>query len=140
MKKVFLHGLVAGLIAALACIVFDRLYCFLYLADFSPVINIMSMTSACLVGTMLASLGYYFFAKFVKNRYTDVIFNIIFTMLTFASLYPAMYAKLPETIDPMLLEFFFGLVAPMHLMPQLFWVSTKAIFYAQETPFSEPKA
>ena len=86
MKHLFLHGLFAGVMAGLAAFVYNYMYCGALLVDFSKVINPLAMFGASIFGTVLASVGYFFWSKWIKNaRIADTIFNIIFLVLSFAS-------------------------------------------------------
>lgn len=127
MRNAILHGLVTAALAALAAIIFANVYSAALAVDFSMVANPVGIIASCTIGGLLASLGYHFFRKWVK-RGTDGWFNAIFTVLTFASIGPVFGATLPLTVEAP--ELFVGMVAPMHLFPQLFWLVSKPFFSA----------
>jgi hypothetical protein len=129
MKKVLLHGLTAGIFAAIASIVYNYAYTKAMWVDFSSIINTFSIIGSTLFGTMLAALGYHFFSKLVKKG-TDVWFNIIFLVLSFASFAGSFATELPLEIESP--ELFPGLSVPMHLFPVLFWLATKPLFNQKE--------
>ena len=131
MKQVFIHGLLAGILAGLAAIAFNKVYCEALAVNFSKIINPVSLTASNVIGCMVASLGYFLFAKVVKNH-TDTWFNVVFTLLTFATCVGPFKATLPLDIQGT--EFFPGLVLPMHFFPQLFWLSVKPLFGYPKTP------
>ncbi len=125
MKKVFIHGTVAGVTSATVAIIYNISYSNALFVDFSKVVNPVSITSANIFGCLLASLGYYFFAKKV-TRHTDVWFNIIFLLLSFASFASPFATHLPLDIQSP--ELFPGLAIPMHIFPVLLWIATKPLF------------
>jgi len=126
MKTTFFHGLMAGILASLASITFNLAYSSALWVDFSKVINTYSIFGSCILGTLLLSLGYFYFSKMVKKR-TEVWFNILLLTLTFASFVGSFSAELPLEIDSP--ELFVGLSIPLHLFPALFWLGTKPLFY-----------
>lgn len=125
MKSHFLHGLVAGVLAGLAAYVYNTIYREALLVDFSAVLNTPAILGSSIFGSVLASLGYYFFSKWVR-RGTDAWFNAIFLMLTFATFVGSFAANLPEDVESP--ELFPGLSVPMHLFPMLFWLAVKPLF------------
>ncbi len=126
MKQVLFHGLTAGLLAGAASAVYNGAYSAALLTDFARVVNIVGMFGACIFGCIAASLGYHFLRK-LKLKYTEVLFNIVFLVITFASFYPSFAMDLPVDIESP--ELFVGLVIPMHLFPVLFWLAAKPLFY-----------
>lgn len=130
MKRTFFHGIVAALFAAPASLIYNKVYSTALMVDFSPVINNVSIIAASTFGCLVASVGYYFFSKWVKNK-TDVWFNIIFLLLTFATLVASFSITLPLTVQNP--ELFAGLSVPMHIFPCLFWLATKPLFNQSET-------
>jgi hypothetical protein len=130
MRKVFIHGLISGLIAALAACVYNWMYAYTLGTDFGKVINLPGLISINILAALLISFGYYALTKVVK-RLTDVWFNIALTVLTFSSLIIPIAISLPLDIkNP---ELFLGLAAPLQLMPQLFWLSTKPLINYSKT-------
>jgi hypothetical protein len=125
MKTHFLHGLIAGVLAGLAADVYNAAYREALLVDFSAVMNTPAILGSSIFGGLLASMGYYFFSKWVR-RGTDVWFNAIFLVLTFATFVGSFAANLPEDVESP--ELFPGLSVPMHLFPMLFWLAVKPLF------------
>jgi hypothetical protein len=125
MKSHFLHGLVAGVLAGLAANVYNTMYSEALLVDFSAVVNTPAILGSSIFGGVLASLGHYFFSKWVR-RGTDAWFNAIFLVLTFATFVGSFAANLPEDVESP--ELFPGLSVPMHLFPMLFWLAVKPLF------------
>lgn len=125
MKTHFFHGLVAGVLSGLAAYVYNTAYSAALLVDFSAVMNTPSILGSSIFGCVLASLGYYFFSKWVQLG-RDVWFNAIFLVLTFATFVGSFAANLPEDLESP--ELFPGLSIPMHLFPMLFWLAVKPLF------------
>ena len=125
MKKTFFHGILAGILAGLASLVYNYAYSEALLVDYAAVINPVSIFGSCIFGCTLASLGYYFLSKWVRSN-TDIWFNVLFLGLTFASLAGSFAATLPSSIGSP--ELFPGLSVPMHIFPMLFWLATKPVF------------
>jgi predicted membrane channel-forming protein YqfA (hemolysin III family) len=128
MKNTFWHGIVAGVLAGLAAFVYNYAYSEALLVNFSKVINPIAIFGSSIFGCVLAALGYHFFSKWV-HTHTDAWFNIIFLILTFASLAGSFAANLPSDIETP--ELFAGLSVPMHFFPVLFWLATKPLFSKQ---------
>jgi hypothetical protein len=126
MNKVFVHGLFSGTLAGLASLVFYKAYSEALLVDFSLVLNTAGMFAVSIFGCLLASLGFYYFAKIVK-RNADVWFNIFFLILTFASFYGPFITSLPTSIESS--ELFPGMTIPMHCFPIMFWLASKSLFW-----------
>ena len=125
MKTVFYHGILAGLLAAIASDVYNNVYSMALVVDFSKVVNVGGIVGASIFGCVLASLGEHFFSKWVKSN-TAVWFNALFLMLTFASCVGPFSAILP--MDMASPELFPGLTIPMHFFPILFWLAMKPLF------------
>jgi len=125
MKTIFLHGLFSAFLAGLAALIYNTVYSRAFESDFSAIINPFGIFASSIFGCMIASVGYYFFARRIKTH-TDVWFNAIFLLLTFATLISVFSLTLPFTIKTP--ELFIGLSVPMHFFPILFWLSTKPLF------------
>lgn len=126
MKKVFFHGLLAGLLATTCSILYNQVYSEALLVDFSKIINSISIAGASVFACLLASLAYYFFSQKIR-RNADVWFNIIFLLVTFATFASPFSVSLPLEIESP--ELFIGLSIPLHLFPVLFWLATKPLFW-----------
>jgi hypothetical protein len=78
-----------------------------------------------LVGGVLAAIGYTLLDKWLKTR-GEIVFNLCFSLISFASLLAPIAVSLPRTIETP--ELFPGLVIPMHFFPALAWFTLKPIF------------
>ena len=116
MKKIFLHGLVAAVLAAIASIIYSNIYQEALGAVFNKIINIGSIAGASTFGCMLMAVGYALLKKFNKQNLTGWL-NVIIAVLSFASIISPISMSLPLDIESP--ELFPGLVVPMHFFPAL---------------------
>lgn len=126
MKKALILGLSSGILSGIAAVVYNHFYSEALVVDFSAIAKTPALLGSSIFGCVLASLGYFFFTKVVKNN-PDPLFNAIFLILSFASFAGPFSAPLPlDTESP---ELFVGLTIPMHLFPPLFWMALKPLIY-----------
>ena len=124
-KKIFFWGITAGVLSSIACIIYNRIYFFATEADFSKVVNIGSIAGTCIGGCLLAALGYWAMQKWLKAK-GEIIFNFVFSILSFASVMGPISATLP--LDISFPELFPGLAVPMHFFPALAWYTVRPLF------------
>ncbi len=124
-KKSLALGIVSGLLAGIAGIVYAHLYYTINEADFSKVASTVSIISASLFGGVLAAVGYTLLDKWLKAR-GEIVFNLVFTLISFISLLGPIAVRLPRNIDTP--ELFPGMVIPMHFFPALAWFTLKPLF------------
>lgn len=126
LKKILLPGLSAGILAAIAAMIYQKIYLTALGADFGTVVSVTGIFVACIAGTLLASLGYFLLDKWLKHR-TPFIFNLLLVLLSFASIIGPISASLPLTLEAP--ELFPGLTVPMHFFPALAWFLLSPLFY-----------
>ena len=124
-KRALLLGIVSGLLAGIAGLVYARVYYTANEADFSKVASAVKILSSSLFGGLLAAIGYTILVRALKIR-GEIVFNLLFTIVSFASLLLPIAYKLPLTIETP--ELFPGMVIPMHFFPALGWYTLKPIF------------
>ena len=124
-KRALLLGIVSGLLAGIAGLVYARVYYTANEADFSKVASAVKILSSSLFGGILAAIGYTILVRALKTR-GEIVFNLLFTIVSFASLLLPIAYKLPLTIETP--ELFPGMVIPMHFFPALGWYTLKPIF------------
>ncbi|MFK7810675.1 MAG: hypothetical protein AB8F74_22900 [Saprospiraceae bacterium] len=125
MKNLLIHGLVAGLLAGIAGIIYLSIYTAAFGVDYSQMINIGSIMGSSLIGCMLMTLGYAALAKFNKQNLEGWL-NILIAILSFASIMGPIGMSLP--LDVEFPELFPGLVVPMHFFPALAFFSIYPFF------------
>ena len=124
-KQALLLGIVSGLLAGIAGLVYAHLYFTINEADFSKVASTLRILSSSLFGGVLAAIGYTAILKWLKGK-GEIVFNLLFTILSFASLLLPIAFKLPLKIETP--ELFPGMVIPMHFFPALGWYTLKPLF------------
>ena len=124
-KKVFLHGLFAGILAAIAAVIYDRIYFFATEINFSKLVNLGSLAGLNLLGCLIAAFGYALFKKLFGSR-APIIFNFCFAIFSFASIVIPISISLPlDLTNP---EMFPGLAVPMHFFPALAWFTLDPLY------------
>jgi hypothetical protein len=124
-KKLLLLGLVSGVLAALAALIYQKIYVNSLGADFSTVVKPAYIVITCILAGLLASIGYGLLTKWLP-RAGEIIFNFVLVILTFASILGPFATKLPLEIE--MPELFPGLTVPMHFFPALAWFTLKPLF------------
>jgi hypothetical protein len=127
-KNHLLHGLTAGILSGVACYVFYILLKDEFMYDFSEIISSMNLFGACIFGCLLASLGYYSSLKVLPTKCGEIVFNLVFSILIFASLVSPMLHKLPLDFDEYLTVIFPTYAMTMHFFPALIWYTVKPLF------------
>jgi hypothetical protein len=126
-KKHFYHGLLSGVMAALAAIIYNRIYYFATETDFSGIFKSGTMISLNLTVCLIFSIGYYFFSKISKKR-GNIAFHLLISILTFSAVIIPISISLPLSVrNP---ELFPGLGVPMIFFPALAWFTFKPLFFS----------
>ena len=125
LKRLLFLGFVSGILAGVVSVLYQQLYTHSVGADFSAVAKPVGIVIYSTIGCLVASLGYWGLHRLTK-RNTDVVFNLIFVVLSFVTLLGPIKAKLPLDYDRP--ELFLGLLVPMHLFPVLGWLTLRPMF------------
>jgi len=125
-KRAIFLGLTSGILAGIASLVYQQVYNTSLGSDFSSVANSTAIMIASIAGCLLAGLGFWVLNKWMKAK-GEIVFNFVFTLLSFASILPAFAATFPLTMetDPAL---FPGFAIPMHFFPVVAWFTVKPLF------------
>lgn len=132
-KKSLFIGVTAGILSGVASIVFENVYKKMDV-DFTPVVKYYNLIGACVFGCIIASIGYWAITKVIP-KYGDIIFNFLFTLISFATIIiPLKYMSFifpPELdiegIDNMT-SYFQPFAMTLHFFPALIWFAVKPIF------------
>jgi ABC-type branched-subunit amino acid transport system permease subunit len=124
-KKSLALGIVAGLLAGIAGVIYAHLYYTINEADFSKVASTINILAASIFGGVLAAIGYTLLDRWLSTR-GEIVFNLVFTLISFISLLAPIAVRLPRNIDTP--ELFPGMVIPMHFFPALAWFTLKPLF------------
>jgi hypothetical protein len=116
MKKAFLHGIIAGILSAVAGIIYLHIYQTTLGTEFNKIINPGSISGASIFACMLMAISYWVLERFNKENWKGIL-NVVIALLSFASILSPISMSLPFDIkNP---ELFPGLVIPMHFFPAL---------------------
>lgn len=125
-KKIFFQGIIAGILSAVACIIYNRIYFFATEADFSKVLNTVGLIGINIGACLLAASGFWLMEKLFKKN-GEIVFNLLFSILSFASIIIPISLSLPLAVkNP---ELFPGLSVPMHFFPALAWFTIRPLFH-----------
>lgn len=129
-KRSFLLGLLSGVLAGAASLIYARVYNSSLGADFSTIAATTSIIAGSVLGGVLAGIGYWLLNKLLKDK-GEIVFNFLLTILSFASILAPLAFRLP--LDVEMPELFPGLTVPMHFFPALAWFTLKPLFIQQVT-------
>jgi len=124
-KKDFTHGIIAGILASIAGIIYSHVYFFANEANFSSIVNIYSIiglnVSACIVIAFIHAAS----VKWLKKN-AELVFNLVLSVLSFSLIVIPLSITLPLNIE--FPELFPGLVVPMLFFPSIAWFTLNPIF------------
>ena len=129
MKRIFVHGIVSGILAATAGWLYFKLYQTILGTSFKSIINIGSIAGSSIFGCLLMAIGYSFLLKFKREKFKGIL-NIIISVLSFASVIIPISISLPLVIEAP--ELFPGLVVPMHFFPALAFFTIEPFFLKKD--------
>ncbi|MCW3089331.1 MAG: hypothetical protein JWP81_400 [Ferruginibacter sp.] len=133
-KKSLLLGAVSGILAGVASLIYQKVYAKSLGVDFATVAKPLSIIIVSFLSGIIAAVGFWLLNKWLKNK-GEIVFNLLFTILSFASIAAAFAAKLPFDVD--MPELFPGLVVPMHFFPALAWFTLKPLFIKNYEPYKK---
>ena len=129
-KKLFFLGITAGILTAIAGIIYNRVYFVALGADFSKIVNYRSIAGISIAVCLLAAFLFWTFGRLFKSK-GEIIFNFTLAIFSFAAILLPIKAKLPLDIESP--ELFPGLVVPMLFFPALAWFTLKPLFINAKT-------
>ena len=125
--KYSIFALLSGLLAGLASYLYGSIFQEALLVDYSQVINPLSIFLSCIVGTVLATLGFTLLKRLFPKA-GESIFGILFALVSFISIAGVFAAKLPDNDDESFYYLIYGFAIPMHFFPFMIWFSLKPMF------------
>jgi len=128
-KKVFLQAILASLLAFIASVIYRKIYFFATEVDFSKVLSLGRMAALNILVSMLAAFLYYGLTNLMKGR-GAIIFNFLFSMLTFVCVMIPISITLPLNLQSP--ELFPGLGVPMVFFPAMAWYTVNPLFDKKE--------
>lgn len=126
-KRSLFLGVTAGLLSGLACIIFAKVYAETMYQDFSSLAGPMNYIGACLFGCVLAAIGYWTAVR-VMPKYGEIVFSLLFTILTFVSILGPIGYTWPQEADMDLITYFPMFAMTLHFFPALIFFTLKPIF------------
>lgn len=129
MKNILIRGVVSGLLAATASIIYLKIYENLFFVDFNSVINETAIVVSSLIGCMLMAIGYILLYKVKKPNLIGAM-NILIMVLSYLSILPALAMTLP--LDVEFPELFPGMVVPMHFFPVITFFGFEPFFKSKK--------
>ena len=124
-KKIFFHSLLAGVLAAVAGIIYNRIYFFATAVDYSKVLNVFSIAGLCIAVCLAAGFIFWALTSWLKSR-GEIIFNFLFSIGSFACVAIPISVSLP--LDVQFPELFPGLAVPMVFFPVIAWMTVRPLF------------
>ena len=124
-KKAILLAGVSAALSITACLIYNKVYSGSFYVDFSKIISPTSVIMTCLVACTFMALGYMLVTRW-KPLMNLGWLNILYTVLSFASIVMVLSFKLPLEIE--FPELFPGLAIPMHFFPVLAFLAIVPFF------------
>jgi len=128
-KRAILLGAVSGLLAGLACLVYQKVYASSLGYDFAEVAKPVSIVISCVVAGIMVGILFALLKRWMPKS-GEIVFNFILTILTLVSIVAPFAVKLPLEMEAP--ELFPGLVVPMHFFPALAWFTLRPLFVKYE--------
>ena len=129
-KKIFFHSLIAGILASVAGLIYNRIYFFATEADFSRVLNSGSIIGLNIMVCLVAGMLYWVLVKSLKKK-GEVVFSFLFSIISFACVMIPILISLPLKVQSP--ELFPGLAVPMVFFPAMAWYTVKPLFTLSTT-------
>lgn len=120
-----MHGLLSGMLASIAALIYDRIYFFATQADFSSILGIPRMISLNILFCIAIAFLNYLLVNWLKQR-GEIVFNFLLTILSFALIIIPISISLP--LDIAFPELFPGLAIPMLFFPAIAWYTLGPFF------------
>ena len=131
-KKTFFHSLIAGILASVAGIIYNRIYFFATETDFSGVLNTGTIIGLNIMVCLVAGVLYWVLVKSMKGK-GEVVFSFLFSIISFACVIIPISITLPLKVK--FPELFPGLAVPMVFFPAMAWYTVKPLFIVQSSEF-----
>jgi hypothetical protein len=124
-RKIFLHGIVAAILASVAAIIYNRIYFFATEADFSKVLNIGSLIGLNVIICLLAAFLFWVLQALLKQK-GEIVFNFVFSIASFTCVIIPISLTLP--LDIQFPELFPGLAVPIVFFHAVAWYTIRPLF------------
>ncbi len=131
MRKLLIQGIIAGILSAIACIIYQNVYQEMLFVDFGKVINSGSIIGACLISCLLMAVGYWLIVEKLGKPKLKGWVNIAIMLFSFISILGPISVSLPLDIE--FPEMFIGLSIPMHFFPPMVFFGLAPFFDSKPT-------
>ena len=128
-KRLLLLAVLAGVLAGVASLVYQKVYLSSLGADFSKIVTPVGIFATSILGCLLASMGYWLINKWLKQK-GDIVFNLLFSIVSIVSILAVFAVKLPLDVETP--ELFPGLTVPMHFFPALAWYTLRPLIKTEK--------
>ena len=128
-KQEFIHGIIAGILASIAGIIYYHIYFFANEADFSKIVNTYSIIGLNISAGIVLAFVHAAFVKWIKKS-AELLFNLTLSVFSFALIIIPISITLPLTIE--FPELFPGLTIPMLFFPAIAWFTVNPVFRNME--------
>lgn len=127
-KRIFWQAVFSSILAAIAGIIYNRIYFFATEADYSKVLGIPKLIAFSIFVCMLAGLLKFSLVRLFKKS-GEIVFNFLFSIISFASVMIPISITLPLNVP--FPELFPGLAVPMVFFPAMAWFTINPLFAKQ---------
>lgn len=127
MIKKVIWALSSGFLAGVVSYSYGEIFEKQLMEDYSNVVPTAAIFISCLIGTILATLGFWLLTKFIP-KYGEFIFAFLFALLTTASLVGVLGFTFTDDSNELHQFIFYGYAMPMHFFPFLAWYVFKPLF------------
>jgi len=127
MIKKVIWALSSGMLAGVVSYSYGEIFEKQLMEDYSNVVPTAAIFISCLIGTILATLGFWLLTKFIP-KYGEFIFAFLFALLTTASLVGVLGFTFTDDSNELHQFIFYGYAMPMHFFPFLAWYVFKPLF------------
>jgi hypothetical protein len=131
-KKGIVLGITSGIVAGGVGTLYNAIYNEAFYTDFSSVLNPTGIFIASIIGCLLMGMGYVVAAR-LKRPLLIPILNVLYCILSFASIIGVLNFKFPLTMDADMIVAFPGLAIPMHFFPALSFLALVPFFWKHES-------
>jgi hypothetical protein len=125
MGRCILHGITAGILSALAGIVYLYVYQEAMFLDFSKILNEASIAAASIIGCLIMALSYLWIERMKRPNLKGWL-NMVIVAISFFSILGPISMTLP--LDLEFPELFPGLAIPMHFFPAMIFFGLSPFF------------
>ncbi|MEP6949548.1 MAG: hypothetical protein ABI863_09760 [Ginsengibacter sp.] len=97
-KKIFFHSIIAGILASVDGIIYNRIYFFATETDFSRVLNNGSIIALDIMVCLAAGMIYWVLLKLLKKK-GEAVFSFLFSIISFACIMIPISITLPLKVQ-----------------------------------------